>query len=245
MRWYILKALIRKEFARHLANRGGIALAFLLVAAAVLLSVFAPREQAAAGTGMVGGVHHCFIEFDRPTHLVKHLQANVPPELSAQVVFRELKQPEKIDGVVNAETGTGSIQIRHTNEPGRRPTVQISVWHPDGEPGALRRLRTVGVEGEPPRVRARRREEDARREAPGRDPRSTRTTTGSCWKRTSGFRSRSTPRAGPTAAPRRRSRTWSSTAAGWAARCSTSAPRSRPAWWCSRCTSRACTCCRR
>ena len=44
MRWYILRALLQKEFARHLANRGGIALALLLVAAAVLLSVFAPQE---------------------------------------------------------------------------------------------------------------------------------------------------------------------------------------------------------
>src|SRR5215210_7563749 len=112
MRWYILRALLRKEFARHLANRGGIALALLLVASAVLLSVFAPQEAAAAGTGMVGGVHHCFVEFDRPTPLVRHLQANVPPELRAQVVFRELQRPDAIDEVVKAETGTGAIRIR-------------------------------------------------------------------------------------------------------------------------------------
>jgi hypothetical protein len=72
MRWYILRALLRKEFARHLANRGGIALAFLLVAAAVLLSVFAPQEASAAGTNMVGGVHHCYIESDREMPLVTH-----------------------------------------------------------------------------------------------------------------------------------------------------------------------------
>ncbi len=137
MRWYILKALLHKEFARHLANRGGIALALLLVAAAVLLSVFAPGETAAAGTGMVGGVHHCFVEFDRPTPLVRHLQANVPPDLKAQIVFRELARPDAIDGVIKAETGTGAIQIRQTLEPGKPPTVQVSVWHPDGEPGAL------------------------------------------------------------------------------------------------------------
>ena len=86
---------------------------------------------------MVGGVHHCFVEFDRPTPLVTHLQANVPPELKAQVRFRELARPDDIDGVVQAETGTGSIQIRHVNEPGKRPAVRVSVWHPDGEPGAL------------------------------------------------------------------------------------------------------------
>ena len=74
MRWYILRALLRKEVARHLANRGGIALAFLLVAAAVLLSVFAPPEATAAGTNVVGGVHHCYVEFDRASPLVKHLR---------------------------------------------------------------------------------------------------------------------------------------------------------------------------
>ncbi len=137
MRWYILKALLTKEFSRHIANRGGIALAFLLLAMAVLLSVFTPGETTAAGTSMVGGVHHCFIEFDRPTPLVRHLQANVPPELKAQVRFRELRKPDDVDGVIAAETGTGSIQIRHVNEPGKRPAVQVSVWHPDSEPGAL------------------------------------------------------------------------------------------------------------
>ena len=137
MRWYILKALVKKELARHLANRGGIALALLLVAAAGLLSVFAPRETAASGTGMVGGVHHCFVEFDRPTPLVRHLQANVPPELKAQVRFRELADPEAINEVVKAETGTGSIRIRQTFAPDGRPTVRVAVWHPDGEPGAL------------------------------------------------------------------------------------------------------------
>ena len=78
MRWYIIKALLVKEGQRHLANRGGIALALLLVASAVLLSVFAPKE-AAAGTGAVGGVHHCFIDYDRDTPLIKHLEANRPP----------------------------------------------------------------------------------------------------------------------------------------------------------------------
>ena len=42
MRLYILYALLKKEWQRHLANRGGLALALLLVAAAVLLSAFNP-----------------------------------------------------------------------------------------------------------------------------------------------------------------------------------------------------------
>src|SRR5262245_65648224 len=112
MRWYILKALLQKEFARHLANRGGIVLAMLLVAAAVLLSVFAPPEATAAGTNMVGGVHHCFIEFDRPSPLIEHLQKNVPPELKSQIRFRELSKADTVDTVIVYPTGTGALQIR-------------------------------------------------------------------------------------------------------------------------------------
>src|SRR6185312_13180638 len=126
MRWYILKALLQKEFARHLANRGGIALALLLVAAAVLLSVFAPQEAAAAGTGMVGGVHHCYIDFDRPTPLVKHLQANVPADLKAQVVFREI-HPDKIGTLIESQPGTGSIQVTTRFEDGKPPLLDVYI----------------------------------------------------------------------------------------------------------------------
>jgi hypothetical protein len=139
MRWYILRALLAKEFQRHLANRGGIALGLLLIVAAVLLSVFAPGE-AAGGTGMVGGVHHCYVEFDRQTPLVKHLQENVPPELTGQVVFRELAKADTIDGVIVYPTGTGSIQIRQTlaeQSPTGRYTVHVYVWHPKEDPTAL------------------------------------------------------------------------------------------------------------
>jgi hypothetical protein len=136
MRWHIIRALLAKEVGRHLANRGGIALALLLVAAAVLLSVFAP-EEASGGTGMVGGVHHCFIEYDKETPLIKHLRANVPKELAGQVVFRPLAKADMIDGVIVYPTGTGALQIRQASGPGKRPAVQVYVWHPDGDPNAL------------------------------------------------------------------------------------------------------------
>jgi len=42
MRFYIVRALLKKELRRHVANRGGIALALLMIVAAVLLSVFNP-----------------------------------------------------------------------------------------------------------------------------------------------------------------------------------------------------------
>src|SRR5437667_12707898 len=103
MRWYILQALLAKEFQRHLANRGGIALGLLLIAAAVLLSAFAPVEAAAGGTGMVGGVHHCYVEFDRQTPLVKHLQKSVAPDPKGQTRFKQMPDPSRIQAVPDAE----------------------------------------------------------------------------------------------------------------------------------------------
>lgn len=137
MRLYVLHALVAKEAQRHLANRGGIVLALLLVAAAVLLSVFAP-EEATGGTGMVGGVHHCFVEFDRASPLVEHLKENVPPELKLQIVFRELAKADEINGIIVYPTGTGALQVRQdTLAPDRRPAVKVDIWHPEGDPAAL------------------------------------------------------------------------------------------------------------
>ncbi len=168
MRWYIIRALLVKEWQRHLANRGGIALAVLLVTSAVLLSVFAPTE-AAAGTGVVGGVHHCYIDFDRATPLIKHLQLNTPPELNGQIVFRDVGRAEKINGLIVYPTGTGALQVRQTfaaQATTGRDTLTVFVWHPDGDPAALapyeawfwresrcyfaERARTKGLEQLPP-----------------------------------------------------------------------------------------------
>ncbi len=139
MRWYIIKALLVKEAQRHLANRGGIALALLLIAAAVLLSVFAPKE-AAAGTGAVGGVHHCFIDYDRDSALIKHLEENRPPELRGQIRFRRLGEAEQVNGLIVYPTGTGALQVRQLpadRSPEGRAILSVYVWHPDGEPTAL------------------------------------------------------------------------------------------------------------
>jgi hypothetical protein len=139
MRWYIIRALLIKEWQRHLANRGGIALGILLVATAVLLSVFAPHESA-SGTNVVGGIHHCYIEFDAYTEFVKHLESNVPRELEGQVVFRKLESPDEINGLIIYPTGTGSLQVRHTfpqQAANGRPLLRVSVWHPDTDPAGL------------------------------------------------------------------------------------------------------------
>lgn len=137
MRVYILRALLAKEFRRHLANRGGIALGLLLIAAAGLLSVFNPGGADAAGTGMVGGVHHCYVEFAGPLPLVDHLRANLPAELKQQVVFREWS-PGRVDGLVTYPPGIGAIQIRQDRDPATdRPRLTFAVWHPQGDPQAM------------------------------------------------------------------------------------------------------------
>jgi hypothetical protein len=139
MRWYIIKALLVKEAQRHLANRGGIALALLLVASAVLLSVFAPKE-AAAGTGAVGGVHHCFVDYDRDSPLIKHLQENRPGDLKGQIRFRRLGDAEKVNGLIVYPTGTGALQVRQQpaeKSPGGREVLSVYVWHPEGDSTAL------------------------------------------------------------------------------------------------------------
>lgn len=132
VRWHILSALLRKEFDRHLANRGGVALGLLLVAAAVLMGAFAP-DEAAGSVGRVGGAHHCFVEYDAETPLVAHLRRTVPPELAGQVVFRPLADADTLDGLIVYEPGVGSVQVR---QPAGGP-VRVSVWHPEGDPAAL------------------------------------------------------------------------------------------------------------
>src|SRR5437660_3808273 len=56
MRWYIIRTLLYKEWLRHLADRGGIFLAILMVVATLLLSVFRKTDTKSVGfsTGIKG-----------------------------------------------------------------------------------------------------------------------------------------------------------------------------------------------
>jgi hypothetical protein len=141
MRVPILRALLNKEFLRHLANRGGLALALLLLASAVLLSVFDPSRgpgggEAVDGTGLVGGIHHCYVEFNAESPFVDGLRQNLDPKLSGHVIFRP-RPPESLRGLVSYEPGTGAIQIQESPDKTGRPAIRISVWHPKGETTAM------------------------------------------------------------------------------------------------------------
>src|SRR5579885_3669598 len=138
MRLYILRALLVKEIHRHLANRGGIALALLLVVAALMLSLFNPGAGA-GGTGggaLVGGVHRCVVHFDAEDQFVADLQASVPPDLRPHVAFEQIV-PRDVDGLVTYPPGTGAIQIRRQVEGGRTVKRTFWVWHPPGDAAAM------------------------------------------------------------------------------------------------------------
>jgi hypothetical protein len=139
MRWYIIRALLHKEFARHMANRGGIALALLLVAGAVLLSVFTPKQAGAAGTDMVGGVHHCYVVFPRDNRLKPlrdHLRANRAPELQTQLMVGE-QDTDSITTLLESNPGTGVIMVWLDSDPTKPSALNVSVWHPKENPEAM------------------------------------------------------------------------------------------------------------
>ena len=143
MRWYILRALLQKEIRRHLLNRGGLALAGLMVGSALLLSLFDPTGGAAGNGGgaaetggLVGGVHHCYVFTTVETPLVVHLRASIPPDLRDAILVRQTGR-ENVRGYVTASPGIGSIVLDQGVAADGRPTLSVEVWHPEGDPGAM------------------------------------------------------------------------------------------------------------
>jgi hypothetical protein len=118
MRWYILRALLHKEALRHVANRGGIVLGFLLLGMALLLSLSKWTNQTSI---MPSEVQACFLvtesEDDRNELFqawVKHLKNHVPEEWKGKVLFRKPPYGIRIDeeGKVRVEGAAGSIYLR-------------------------------------------------------------------------------------------------------------------------------------
>src|SRR5262245_16418090 len=110
MRWHILRTLLHKEALRHLANRGGIALALLLVVASLLLSYFGRGDGDVSS--FVGGVQQCYVDFWEETPWLEHLRQNVPEHLKTHVKFRRVTQVATEAGLIVYPTGTGAIQLR-------------------------------------------------------------------------------------------------------------------------------------
>lgn len=135
MRWRILKTLLHKEALRHATNRGGLALAGLLVTASLLLAALNPaagdQDRPAA---LVGGIHHCVIWYDDDSDWVYFLRTNLPPSLKSNILFYPLKQPIAFNEYIkNYETGTGGFEIR-TSSAGDGPTRhRVYVRYPSGD----------------------------------------------------------------------------------------------------------------
>jgi len=125
MRWYIIKTLLHKELLRHLANRRGIFLIALILAAALLLSLFGKGEDQTVSV-MGGGTKVCYIDYVEWNDWLEHLYANQPPELDERIIFRQIDgAPKKEDGQIMYRPNTGGIQITPGNE-----SQRIDVWHP-------------------------------------------------------------------------------------------------------------------
>jgi hypothetical protein len=140
MRLYILRALLAKEVRRHVANRGGLALAGLLVVAALLLTIFKPSgDGGVAGGELVGGVPHCYVEYLSETDFIKRLKARTPDDLKAHLIFRA-QPPQLIMHPINYEPGSGAIRVvdaTHDGSLGGIPYLRFEVWHPPENPTAL------------------------------------------------------------------------------------------------------------
>ncbi|MBI3408289.1 MAG: ABC transporter permease [Planctomycetes bacterium] len=131
MRWHIIRTLFGKEVRRQLANRGGLALAALLVVAALLLSVFG--NDGGPSASMIGDVESCYVDYWRDDGWVQHLRANVPPELKRNVTFRDvnhLSDRQLPGGRLVYPRSSGAIQMRMIQGDDGRIRRRICVWQP-------------------------------------------------------------------------------------------------------------------
>jgi hypothetical protein len=138
MRWYILRALLHKEALRHVANRGGIVLAFLLLGMALLLSFSKWTNQTSI---MPAEVQACLLvtEFEddqnRPFQAwVNHLKNHVPDEWKDKVRFRKPPYGVSIDeqGRVRVEGAAGSLYLKPLlpDQPGGPQRYRVQFTYP-------------------------------------------------------------------------------------------------------------------
>lgn len=135
MRWYIIRTLLLKEVLRHLADRGAIFLALLLVGASLLISLFGKEDT--QGVSMIGGVKVCYVDYWEGGPWIEHLRAH-KPEKFLNVRFRPAESfLEHENDVIVYQQNAGAIQIRVNGQDEQGNTrYLIWLWHP-GDPAAL------------------------------------------------------------------------------------------------------------
>lgn len=136
MRWYILRTLLIKEAHRHLADRGGIFLALLLIGASLLMSLFGRSD--AQEKQFFGGVQLCYLDYGEDSPWIRHLIENLPaPELKIKP-RSERSVVRNEQGIIVYPENTGAIQI-HTDgaDSAGRPRYLINFWFPGKDPRVL------------------------------------------------------------------------------------------------------------
>jgi ABC-2 type transporter len=133
MRWYILRTLLGKEVSRQLANRGGTALAILLVVVTLLLTFVG--DYGGSVDVLNGGVAHCFVDYWQEDPWVEYLKANVPPELRSRVHFRPVGKVMTEGQEIVYPPATGAIQLRSCGVFGKDRRYKVWMWQPDNGAG--------------------------------------------------------------------------------------------------------------
>jgi hypothetical protein len=136
MRWYVLRTLLHKELLRLLNNRGGIAMALVLVVAAVLASAFGDVTLTtfAGPSGGLDGETACVVDHWDDDAWVAHLRSHVPPHLAGRVHFR--KQAPS-DDKITYPAATVGIQIRPVSD---GASYKVWIWYPDADGAAAARF---------------------------------------------------------------------------------------------------------
>jgi hypothetical protein len=135
MRWYILRTLLWKEWQRHRANSGGIAMAGLLVVASMLLSVFGKTDVQTGNLG--GGVDHCIVQFWEAGPFVDYLKNNVPLKLGNRITFEHASQARRQGDTFVYNPGVGAIQIRTVENPTQPMDYLIQFWYPGSDSSVM------------------------------------------------------------------------------------------------------------
>jgi ABC-2 type transporter len=133
MRWHIVRTLLHKEVLRQLANRGGIALALLLIVAALLMTLFA-KEGNQAGV-LTTGVDLCFIDYWEEDGWVKHLRDHEPANLKLKFRHKDCFTVE--GGQIVYPLGCGAIQMRTQTTEGGKVCAKIWPWDPTADGSGL------------------------------------------------------------------------------------------------------------
>src|SRR6476661_5951317 len=131
MRWRILRTLLHKEALRHATNRGGLALAGLLVTASLLLAALNPAAEQDKPATLVGGIHHCLIWYDEDSDWLRHMITNVPPGLKSNILFHSLPPSVGLNDHLKYDTGVGGIEVRSIPSADGVPQYRVYVRYPE------------------------------------------------------------------------------------------------------------------